>query len=233
MRPFFHGMVAQGQDPIKLNGAFFTLCTILRFVVALVAKAELGALFLNSKEGIIFWLTLEELSHPQLQTLVHCNNATTVGIANNTVKWQQLQSTEMRYFWVGEKVAKESYIIKWHPRQEIHADYQNKHHLGSHHQAVCPWYLHEGNSPLVLPRATRPSTLKGCVGNLPKGYIRNVPLPRVPQGQSTRQSQVLPNKIPHYYEDAYASSTYKDTCRIEERVATANSPQWQPITINT
>jgi hypothetical protein len=40
------------------------------------------------------------------------------------------------------------------------------------------------------------------VGNLPKGYIRNVPLPQVPHGQSTRQSQVLPNMIPHYYEDA-------------------------------
>ncbi len=71
------------------------------------------------------------------------------------------------------------------------------------------------------------------VGNLPKRYIRNVPLPRVPQGQSTRQSQVLPNTIPHYYEDAYAIPTYKDTCRIEERLATANSPQWQPIAINS
>ncbi len=71
------------------------------------------------------------------------------------------------------------------------------------------------------------------VGNLPKGYIFNVPLPRVPRGQSTRQSQVLPNTIPHYYEDVYAIPTYKDTCRIEERVATANSPQWQLIAINT
>jgi hypothetical protein len=140
---------------------------------------------------------------------------------------------EMRYFWVGDKVAQDAYIIKWHPRQENLLDYQSKHHLGSHHQAVCPWYLHERNSPLVLPRATRPSTLKWCVGNLPKGYIRNVPLPQVPQGQSTRQSQLLPNTIPHYYEDAYAILTYKDTCRIEERVATANSVQWQPIAINT
>jgi hypothetical protein len=73
----------------------------------------------------------------------------------------------------------------------------------------------------------------GSVGNLPKGYICNVPLPRVPQGQSTRQSQVLPNTIPHYYEDAFTIPMYKDTCRIEERVATANSPQWQPIAINT
>jgi hypothetical protein len=51
---FFMGWSPKDGDPIKLNGAFFTLCTILRFVVALAAEAELGALFLNCKEGIIF-----------------------------------------------------------------------------------------------------------------------------------------------------------------------------------
>jgi hypothetical protein len=130
-------------------------------------------------------------------------------------------------------VAQKMYAIKWHPGQENLADYQSKHHLGTHHQAVCPWYLHEINSPLVLPWATRPSTLKGCVGNPPKGYIRNVPLPRVPQEQSTRQSQVLPDTIPHYSEDMYMIPTYKGTCRTGERIAKANSPPWQPIAINT
>jgi hypothetical protein len=51
---FFMGWSPKDGDPIKLNGAFFTLCTILRFVVASVAKAELGAFFLDCKEGIIF-----------------------------------------------------------------------------------------------------------------------------------------------------------------------------------
>jgi hypothetical protein len=45
---FFMGWSLQNGDPIKLNG------TILCFVVALVAEAELGALFLKCKEGIIF-----------------------------------------------------------------------------------------------------------------------------------------------------------------------------------
>ena len=136
---------------------------------------------------------------------------------------------EMRYFWIVDKVVKKLNAIKWHPRQENLADYQSKHHLGTHHQAVRPWYLHETNSPLVLPRATRPSTLKGCVGNLPKGYIRNVPLPRVPREQSTRQTQVPPDTIPHYYENMYTNPMYKSTCRIGERI----SPPWQPNAINT
>ena len=62
------GWSPKDGDPIKLYGAFFTLCTILRFVVALAAEVKLGALFLNCKEGIIFRLTLEELGHPQPRT---------------------------------------------------------------------------------------------------------------------------------------------------------------------
>jgi hypothetical protein len=53
-RHFFMGWTPNNGNPIKLNGAFFTLCTILHFVVASAAEAELGALFLNCKEGMIF-----------------------------------------------------------------------------------------------------------------------------------------------------------------------------------
>jgi hypothetical protein len=51
---FFLGWEPKDGEPIKMNGHFFTLCTILHFVVASAAKAELGALFLNCKEGIVF-----------------------------------------------------------------------------------------------------------------------------------------------------------------------------------
>jgi hypothetical protein len=86
---FFMGWKADATKPIKLNGAFFTLCSILQFVVASMAEAELGALFLNCKQATIFRLTLEEMGHPQPPTLVHCDNSTAVGIANNSVKKQR------------------------------------------------------------------------------------------------------------------------------------------------
>jgi len=105
---FFIGWTPKDGDPIKLNGAFFTFCAILRFVVASAAEAELGALFLNCKEGMIFHLTLEELGHPQPKTPIHCDNATAVGIANNTVKQQRSRSMEMIYFWVCDKRAQDA-----------------------------------------------------------------------------------------------------------------------------
>ena len=173
---FFMGALPIKGKPIKLNGAFHTLCAILRFVVASAAEA-LGALFLNCQEGIIFRTTLEDLGHPQPRIPVHCDNATAVGIANNTIKRQRSRAMEMKYFWTCEKDAQKMYSFKWHPGMENLTDYQSKHHPGAHHTAVRPYYLHEKNSPLELPRAIRPSTLKGCVGTLKDGYVRNVPLP--------------------------------------------------------
>jgi hypothetical protein len=130
---------------------------------------------------------LADLGHPQQKTPVHCDNATAVSITNNTVKWQWSRALEMRFFWIGDKVAQDMYQVAWHPGQENLADYQSKHHMGSHHIAVRSWYLHTENSPRYLSRlsrAERPSTLKGCVGTLKDGYIRKVPLPRVSRVQS-------------------------------------------------
>jgi hypothetical protein len=138
---------------------------------------------------------------------------------------------EMRYFWVCDKVAQDACAIKWHLGQENLADYQSKHHIGTHHQAVCPWYLHHDNSPLLLPRASKPSSLKGCVGTLPEGYVRNVPLPRVPKILRARSHQVT--KIPDYYEDSYAVPTYDITRKLVGSAAYAFSPAWHAIAINT
>jgi hypothetical protein len=82
-------------------------------------------------------------------------------------------------------MAQAMYELTWHPGLENLADYQSKHHMGLHHVAVRPYYLNMEHSPRFVSRATRPSTLKGCDGTLEGGYIPNIPLPRIPQRQST------------------------------------------------
>ena len=186
---FFLGSKPVKDKPIPLNGAILVFCGILKFVVASAAEAELGALFLNCKEGKVVRLILQELGHPQPPTHVHCDNKTATGIANDTVKKHRSRSMEMRFFWVTDQVKHGHFDVQWHPGQENLADYFTKHFDGKHHQEVRPWYLHTTNSPRYLPRAAAPSTLKGCIGTLPNGYIRSAPLPRVtpvPLGQQTR-----------------------------------------------
>jgi len=69
------------------------------------------------------------------------------------------------------------------------------------------------------------------VGTLPQGYIRNVPLPRVPRGQSAQSPQV--HTIPDYYEPTYVVPTYRDPRSLVESAAFAFSPAWHAIAINS
>jgi hypothetical protein len=70
--------------------------------------------------GIIFELSRRDdfLTHPQKSRQpttpnpIHCDNATAVDIANNTIKQQLLQAMEMRYFWTRKK-AQDVYSFKW------------------------------------------------------------------------------------------------------------------------
>eukprot|EP00804_Cyclotella_cryptica_P003418 CCRYP_018558-RA/>CCRYP_018558-RA protein AED:0.36 eAED:0.21 QI:0/0/0/1/1/0.83/6/0/1396 len=115
---FFLGWAPRDHLPIKLNGAIHVISTILKFVAASASEAELGALFVNAKEGRILRLILQELGHPQPPTPIHCDNSTAAGIANNTVKRQRSRSMEMRYFWIADQVARKQFSVHWHPGLE-------------------------------------------------------------------------------------------------------------------
>ncbi len=104
---------------------------------------------------------------------------------------------EMRFFWVADAVEQGKFNIKYYQRKENLGDYQSKHHIGAHHTAVRPWYLHEPTSVQELPRASKSSNLKGCVGILPDGYVRTDPLPQIPTiKQSVPASR---ERLPGYF----------------------------------
>ncbi len=174
----------QTTNQLNWTEHFTLILPTLQFVVASAAEAEPGALFHNCQTGIIFCSILEDLGHHQPKMPVHCDNTTAVGITNNSVKHRQSCLMEMHFFWISGKVAQNMYSLAWHPGQENLADYQSKHHMGCHHVAFRPWYLHMENSPCFLPWTQTPSALKGCVGTLDDGYLRKVPLPWAPRIQS-------------------------------------------------
>jgi hypothetical protein len=118
-RHFFMGWNTKDGNPIKLNGAFSTLCAVLCFVVTSATEAKLG-------EGMIYISNdTRRVRPPSTKTQIHCDIATAAGIANNIVKRQHLQYMEMRYCWVCDKLAQDAYNVKWHPGQENLADYQS------------------------------------------------------------------------------------------------------------
>jgi hypothetical protein len=47
------------------NGAILIISKVLNHVMSSAAEAEIGAVFINAKEGAVLRTTLEELGHPQ------------------------------------------------------------------------------------------------------------------------------------------------------------------------
>ena len=58
------GSLPHKGEPIHLNGNIAVTCAILKIVAYYAAEAEIGALFLNTKESRIVRPTLAELGHP-------------------------------------------------------------------------------------------------------------------------------------------------------------------------
>jgi hypothetical protein len=61
------------------NGAILIICTVLKHVISLAAEAEIGAVFINAKEGAVLRTTLEELGHPQPPTPLETDKTTATG----------------------------------------------------------------------------------------------------------------------------------------------------------
>jgi hypothetical protein len=68
------------------NGAILIISTVLKHVMSSAAEAEIGAVFLNSKEGTVLLTTLEELGHPRPPTPLQTDNTTATGYINGTIK---------------------------------------------------------------------------------------------------------------------------------------------------
>ena len=86
----------------------------------------------------------------------------------------------MRYFWLLCQYCQKHFCFKYQPGQENLGGYPRKHHTGPIHQHVGPYYLHQQNSPMVLPLAMRPSSWQGCAETLGDPYLRQDPLPKIP-----------------------------------------------------
>ena len=135
---FSHSSKTTKGEKIKMNGNIFMSCGIFKIVVYSAAEAELGALFLNIKQGKVLRILLEELGHKQPPTPAHCDNSTATGIANDSMKKQRSRSMEMQFFWVTDQVKNGSFDVQWHPGAENLADYFTKHFTSKHHQEVRP-----------------------------------------------------------------------------------------------
>jgi len=128
------------------NGAILSIAKLIKNVMASATEAELGAIYVNTREAVPIRNMLTELGHPQPPTVVVTDNAVAEGIINRTVKQQKSKAMDMRYHWIQDRVDQKQFKIKWAPGKVNKGDYHTKKHSTNHHVEVRPTYVQEAQS---------------------------------------------------------------------------------------
>jgi predicted transposase YdaD len=156
-------MVSSADTANKLTkGAILIISTVLKHVMSLAAEAEIGAVFINAKEGTVLRTTLEELGHPQPPTPLETDNTNATGYSNGTIKQRRTRAMDMRFYWVKDRVKQGQFHVYWGPGYRNLADYFTKHHSPAHHKRMRKIYIHASEQPMNR-KVIRDSALRGCV----------------------------------------------------------------------
>jgi hypothetical protein len=148
----------------------------MKHVMSSAAEAEIGAVFINAKEGAVLRTILEELGHKQPPTPMDTDNITATGYRNGTIKQKRTKATDMRFYWIKDRVKKCQFYVYWGPGYQNLANYFTKHHSPAHHKRMREIYIHANEHP-INRKGLRDSALRGCVNTSGKAGAQILHLP--------------------------------------------------------
>jgi hypothetical protein len=160
------------------NGAILIISKVLRHVMSSAAEAEIGAVFINAKEGAVLRTTLEELGHKQPPTPMETDNTTATGYSNGTIKQKRTKAMDMRFYWIKDQVKQGQFKIYLGPGYQNLADYFTKHHSPAHHKRIRNVYIH-AEERTINRKGIQDSALRGCVNTSGKAGAQ---IPQLPLG---------------------------------------------------
>jgi hypothetical protein len=161
------------------NGAILIISKVIKHVMSLAAEAEIGAVFINAKEGAVLRTILEELGHPQRPTPMETDNTTATGYINGTIKQKRTKAMDMRFYWIKDRVKQGQFHVYWGPGYQNLADYFTKHHSPAHHKIMREIFIH-AERPINW-KGIRDSALRGCVNTSGKAGAQ---IPHLPGGDN-------------------------------------------------
>jgi hypothetical protein len=145
---FFYMGSNNKTDKKITDGAILIIRKVLKHVMSLAAEAEIGAVFIDTKEGAVLRTTLEELGHPQPPTPMETDNTTATGYINGTRKQKCTKAMDMRFYWIKDSVRQGQFNVYWGPGFQNLADYFTKHHSPAHHKRIHDVYIHADERPI-------------------------------------------------------------------------------------
>jgi hypothetical protein len=90
---FFYMGSNTKTDKKLTNGAILIISKVLKNEMSSAAETEIGAVFINAKEGAVLRTTLEELGQPQLPMPMETDNTTATGYSNGTIKQKRTKAS--------------------------------------------------------------------------------------------------------------------------------------------
>jgi hypothetical protein len=154
---------------------------VLKHVMSSAAEAEIGAVFINAKEGAVLRTTLEELVHKQPPTPMETDNTTATGYINGTIIQKRTKSMDMCFYWIKDRVKQGQLKIYLGPGFQNLADYLTKHHSTAHHKRIRDIYIHTDERP-INRKGIQDSAPRGCVNISGKAGTQ---IPHLPLGDDS------------------------------------------------
>ena len=123
------------------NEAVLTIAQIIKAVMSSAAEAELGALYINSREAIPQRHLLEQMGHPQPPTPIQVDNTTALGVVKNTIQPKRTEAMDMQFHWLRCRDNQKQFRTYWRAGSTNRGDYVTKHHPAIHHTSTRSTYL--------------------------------------------------------------------------------------------
>eukprot|EP00804_Cyclotella_cryptica_P022419 CCRYP_021142-RA/>CCRYP_021142-RA protein AED:0.48 eAED:0.48 QI:0/0/0/1/0/0/3/0/284 len=136
-----HFFLTENDEVPRKNGAILTLAQIIKSVTSSAAEAELGALYINSRETIPIRHLLEEMGHAQPPTPIQIDNSTAHDVVNKTIQPKHTKAMDMIFHWLRCRTNQKQFRIYWRAGASNLADYVIKHHVPIHHCTIRALYL--------------------------------------------------------------------------------------------
>ena len=136
-----HFFLSNDDDDPANNGAVLNIAQIIKNVMSSAAEAEIGALFLNSRQAIPARHTLIEMGHKQPPTPIQTDNTTALGFVMKNLQPKATKSTDMKFWWMRDRSDRKQFRYYWGKGKNNLADYWTKHFCLAHHREKRPSIL--------------------------------------------------------------------------------------------
>lgn len=98
-----HFYMSNNDEEPPNNGSVHNIAQIIKNVMTLAADAEIGALYINSRQAIPARQLLEEMGHTQPLTPVQTDNTTALGFVTKNLNQKSAKSKEMNYWFMRDR----------------------------------------------------------------------------------------------------------------------------------